>query len=128
MEAGGTVIAPPALDMAASQAMLEQQGLVESPLIEPKKPRAPREKRERAPEVVPDRTLRNRETIKRPRDANFVDDQDDRFEKMEQQLALERDPDSLAFFNASKLANARNRKQPKGASVRAPKGAPAFNP
>ena len=47
---------------------------------------------------------------------------------MEQQLALERDPDSLAFFNASKLANARNRKQPKGASVRAPKGAPAFNP
>ena len=48
--------------------------------------------------------------------------------KMEQQLALERDPDSLAFFNASKLANARNRKQPKGASVRAPKGAPAFNP
>ena len=63
-----------------------------------------------------------------PGTAASFDDQDDRFEKMEQQLALERDPDSLAFFNASKLANARNRKQPKGASVRAPKGAPAFNP
>ena len=70
-----------ALNMAANQAMLEQLGLVESPLIEPKKPRAPREKRERAPEVVPDRTLRNRETIKRPRDANFVDDQDDRYDE-----------------------------------------------
>ena len=30
-----------ALNMAANQAMLEQLGLVESPLIEPKKPRAP---------------------------------------------------------------------------------------
>ena len=40
-----------------------------------------------------------------------VMDQDEQFEQLEAQLATAQDPDSLAFFKASKLATARSGKR-----------------
>ena len=53
-------------------------------------------------------------------------DQEEQFEVMENQLAMQNGPESIPFFKASKLANAKGRKtNDKGASVRA-KGKPGF--